>query len=101
MLLKIAKSVKIVIILRKTAILPKLLDFVQKHYSVFTFAHINLPKKGFFYKLVRLSIKYSVYDNLQCIFSYKAIFLKLIFEQNCENTTAKKAKHKEKGEFLV
>ena len=41
MLSEIAMSVEIVIILRKTA---KILDFMQKHYSVATFVHINLPK---------------------------------------------------------
>ena len=37
MLLEMAKSVEIVIILGKQLFHPKLLDFMQKHYSVVTF----------------------------------------------------------------
>ena len=44
MLIEIAKSVinKVVVILGKQLFYPKILDFIQKHYSVATFAHINL-----------------------------------------------------------
>ena len=51
MLFETAKSVEIVIILGKTAIYPKIVDFIQKHYSVATFVHINLPKSQYFYRL--------------------------------------------------
>ena len=40
-----AKSVEMVMILRRTTILLKILDFMQKHYSVATFVHVNLQKK--------------------------------------------------------
>ena len=49
MLFEIAKSVEIVIMLGKTAIFPKIVDFIQKHHFVATFVHINLPKSPFFY----------------------------------------------------
>ena len=49
MLFEIAKSVEIVIILEKTDIFtPKILDFMQKDYSLATFVHINLPKSQVF-----------------------------------------------------
>ena len=44
MLFETAKSVKIVIFL----LYPKIVDFMQKHYSVATFVHINLAKKSIF-----------------------------------------------------
>ena len=44
---------EIVLILGKQLFYLKILDFMQKHYSVVTFVHINLPKKPiFFHKLV-------------------------------------------------
>ena len=41
-----------------------------------------------------------VYSSLKCLFSKKGTF-QIIFEQSCENTTAKKANSKDKGGFLV
>ena len=38
-------------ILGKKLFYPKIVDFMQKHYPVATFVHINLPKKPIFYKL--------------------------------------------------
>ena len=49
MLFEIAKSVEIVIILGKQLFYPKIVDFLQKHYSVATFFHINLPEKVNFF----------------------------------------------------
>ena len=51
MLFEIAKSVKIVITLGRQLFYPKTVDLMQKHYSVATLVHINLPKSQFFYKL--------------------------------------------------
>ena len=49
MLFEIDKSVEIVIILEKNRYFyPKILDFMQKDYSLATFVHINLPKKPSF-----------------------------------------------------
>ena len=42
-LFEIAKSIAILIILGNAA----LVDFMQNHYSVATFVHINLPKANF------------------------------------------------------
>ena len=44
-LFETAKSVEIVIILGKQLFYPKVLDFMQKHYSVATFVHKYLPEK--------------------------------------------------------
>ena len=33
---------------KKQLFYPKILDFMQKHYSVATFVHINLPPKPIF-----------------------------------------------------
>ena len=52
MLFEIAKAIEIVIILGKKLFYPKMFYFMQKHDSVATFVHINLPKKSIvFYKL--------------------------------------------------
>ena len=47
MVFEIAKSVEIVKILGKNSYFsnPKILDFMQKHYSVATFVHMKLPKR--------------------------------------------------------
>ena len=56
MLFEIAKPVETVKILGKTAILSyRILDFMQKHYSVATFVHINLPKKNQFFLEISVS----------------------------------------------
>ena len=47
-LFEVARSVEIVTILGKTGILLKILNFIQKHYSVATFVCKNLPKMPFF-----------------------------------------------------
>ena len=49
MLFEIAKSYEIVMIFgEKQLIYPKIANFMQKHYSIATFVHTNLPKKAFF-----------------------------------------------------
>ena len=49
MLFEIAKSVETVITLGRIQLFyPKIVVFMQKHYSVATFVQINLPKKPIF-----------------------------------------------------
>ena len=45
-------------------------------------------------------MKCSDYRSVRCLFSEKET-IQIIFGQNCENTTAKKASNKYKGGFLV
>ena len=45
-------------------------------------------------------VKYSGYGSLRYLFNKKATF-RIVFEQNCENTTVKKARNKGKGGFPV
>ena len=52
MLFETAKSVEIVIILAKQLFYPKILEFMQKHYSVATFVHIILPQNQFFLSII-------------------------------------------------
>ena len=47
-LFETAKSAEILINLGKQLFYPKILDFMEKHYSVPAFVYINLPKKHFF-----------------------------------------------------
>ena len=48
MLFKGAKSVEVVMILGKQLPYPNILNFMQKQFSVATFAGINIPKKPIF-----------------------------------------------------
>ena len=69
-LFEIVKSVEMVIILEKQLFYHKIVDFMQKHYSVTTFVHINLQKSPFFCTSAYFSIiRSSDYGSLRCVVS--------------------------------